>query len=125
MRLLPWPLFALAPLALTLTAPAADETKPGKKPDDTGIAWKKTVLRALHRYGGYVGDTTGGNVSWGLQTVSGSTYTSFGKPDPMVGVAEGLRLRRSGGSYYLDMDSGVDWGRHLRVVDPCVAQGSC
>ena len=88
-------------------------------------SWKKTVLRALHRYGGYVGDTTGGNVSWGLQTVSGSTYTSFGKPDPMVDVAQGLSLKRWEGAYYLDVDGGVDWGRHLRVVDPCVALGSC
>ena len=88
-------------------------------------AWKKTVLRALHRYGGYVGDTTGGSVSWGLQTVSGSTYTSFGEADPMVGFAQGLRLQRWNGDYYLDVDSGVDWARHLRVVDPCVSQGSC
>ncbi len=88
-------------------------------------SWKKTVLRALHSYGGYVGDTTGGNVSWGLQTLSGSSYTSFGKPDPMVNVVQGLRLQRWGGEYYLDVDSGVDWARFLRVVDPCVAQGSC
>ncbi|MBN1530820.1 MAG: hypothetical protein JW895_17290 [Thermoleophilaceae bacterium] len=88
-------------------------------------AWKKTVLRALHRYGGYVGDTTGGSVSWGLQTISGSSYTSFGKPDPMVRVVQGLRLQKSGGAYYLDVDSGVDWARHLRVLDPCTAAGTC
>jgi hypothetical protein len=88
-------------------------------------AWKKTVLVALHRYGGYVGDTTGGNVSWGLQALSGSTYTSFGRPDPWVGTARGLGVSVWNGAYYLDVDSGVDWGRHLRVLDPCVAQRRC
>jgi hypothetical protein len=88
-------------------------------------AWKKTVLRALHRYGGYVGDTTGGSVSWGLQTLSGSSYTSYGKADPMVSVVQALRLKKSGSAYYLDVDSGVEWGKHLRVLDPCTAQGYC
>lgn len=88
-------------------------------------AWKKTILRALHHYGGYVGDTTGGNASWGLQTISGSSYTSFGEQDPMVQVAQGLHLKRWSGEFYLDLDGGVDWARYLRVVDPCVAQGSC
>jgi hypothetical protein len=72
-----------------------------------------------------VGDTTGGNVSWGVQTISGSSYTSFGLVDPMVKYAQGLRLERWQGAYYLDVDSGVDWARHLRVVDPCVSRGSC
>jgi hypothetical protein len=87
--------------------------------------WKKTVLRALHRYGGYVGDTTGGHVSWGLQTISGSTYTSFGEADPMVGLAHRLKLGKWSGKYYLDVDSGVEWSRYLRVLDPCVGQVSC
>jgi hypothetical protein len=88
-------------------------------------AWKKTVLRALYHYGGYVGDTTGGRVSWGLQTISGSSYTSFGDPDPLVGYVRRLGLRRWSGEYYLDVDSGVEWARYLRVLDPCLARASC
>lgn len=88
-------------------------------------AWKKTILRALHRYGGYVGDTTGGRVSWGVQALSGSTYTSYGKADPWVKVARGFGVGIWNGAYYLDVDGGVDWGGHLKVVDPCLAQGSC
>jgi hypothetical protein len=88
-------------------------------------AWKKTILRALHRYGGYVGDTTGGNVSWGVQALSGSTYTSYGRPDPWVRAARGIGVGIWNGAYYLDVDGGVDWGGYVKVVDPCVAQGSC
>jgi hypothetical protein len=88
-------------------------------------AWKKTILHALRRYGAYVGDTTGGRVSWGLQALSGSTYTSFGKPNPWVEFARRAGVERSDGLYYFDVDSGVDWARHLKVVDPCEARGSC
>ncbi|MBA2629447.1 MAG: hypothetical protein H0U84_00295 [Thermoleophilaceae bacterium] len=87
--------------------------------------WKKTILRALHRYGAYVGDTTGGSVSWGLQGLSGSSYTSFGRTDPWVDVARSAGLERWRGSFYFDMDSGVDWRRHLKVVHPCVANRTC
>ncbi len=87
--------------------------------------WKKTILRALHQYGGYVGDTTGGRVSWGIQAVSGSTYTSFGWKDPWVTFAQRAGVERWDGLYYFDVDSGVDWTRYLEVVDPCVAQRTC
>lgn len=88
-------------------------------------AWKKTILRALHRYGAYIGDTTGGQVSWGLQAVSGSTYTSFGRTDPWVTFAQQARIERWDGAYFFDVDGGVDWARYLKVVDPCVARGPC
>lgn len=88
-------------------------------------AWKKTILRALHRYGGYVGDTTGGRVSWGIQALSGSSFTSYGKPDPWVLYANQVGIERWDGLFYFDVDGGVDWARHLKVVDPCTARGSC
>jgi hypothetical protein len=88
-------------------------------------AWKKTILHALHHYGGYVGDTTGGHVSWGIQAESGSSFTSFGRADPWVSYAKRAGVERWSGLYYFDLDSGVDWTRYLKVLDPCVAQGSC
>lgn len=87
--------------------------------------WKKTILHALHHYGGYIGDTTGGRVSWGIQAESGSTFTSFGRADPWVTFAGRAGVERWDGLYYFDLDSGVDWSRYLEVLDPCVAKGSC
>lgn len=86
--------------------------------------WKKTILRAMARYGMYVGDTGGG--SWGVQLESGSSHTSFGLTDPFVAFARANGWRRSGdGRYTGYLRSDVDWGRYLRVVDPCVARRSC
>lgn len=87
--------------------------------------WKRSILRALARYGILIGDTNGGNAAWGLVAESGSSYTSFGVPDPWVAVAEEARLSPfDGGRYAFDVASGVDWSR-LRVLDPCVSQGTC
>lgn len=86
--------------------------------------WRKTILRALHRYGMIVGDTNGGNGAWGLQGESGSSFTSFGKPDPWETFAASV-TRPSDGAYALDIDGGVDWSRHLKVLDPCVSRGRC
>jgi hypothetical protein len=44
--------------------------------------WQKIILRAIAKYGMYVGDN--GGAPWALQFESGDNYTSFGKPDPWV-----------------------------------------
>jgi len=79
-------------------------------------AWQKTVLRAMAEYGLYVGDTGGGF----LKLESGSTYTSFGQPDPWIGVAKsaGISPSRYNGkdSYTFDFSSAVDWRSRLRVA---------
>lgn len=81
--------------------------------------WKKAILLALHRYGGYIGDTMNGNSSIGVMFESGSSFTSFGMPDPWIAFA-----RRSGiqpaadGGYPLDLDTGIDWHRHLHLLVP-------
>jgi hypothetical protein len=92
--------------------------------------WKKTVLRALKNYGGYLGDSTSSPWS-ALSFESGSDYTSFGLPDPFVTFA----VTRDLPSYFdfsigrrvytFDLGSGVDWARYLRVIDPCVAERTC
>jgi hypothetical protein len=88
-------------------------------------AWRKTILRAMSEYGLYVGDTTGGT-PWNIWFESGSTYTSFGRPDPMVAFARRAGIPRSSdGRYYFDWADGIDWRRHLRLVDPCVAERGC
>jgi hypothetical protein len=85
-------------------------------------AWKTGVLKALATYGGYVGDT--GGPGFAVMTESGLTYTSYGRPDPLL--AFGRAAYEAGdayvseyqGRYLFDLADGVDWARYLRVVAP-------
>ena len=85
--------------------------------------WKKTVLHAMADYGMFMGDTGGG--SWGIQAESGQTYTSFGYEDPLVTFAKANGWAPYNGRYVANLRDGVDWARYLRVLDPCVSQGTC
>ena len=78
-------------------------------------AWKKTILRALKRYGAYFGDTGGPGFS--LMLESPETYRSVGKPDPLVGWAAENGVPLVNGKYRLDLRTGVDWSR-LKAIDP-------
>jgi hypothetical protein len=96
--------------------------------EDLPVAtWKKTILRALARYGMFISDTGGSGWSYG-SFEGGMTYRSFGVEDRMVTYARehGLPSWTSDGrtKYLFDMESGVDWSR-LRVVNPCVSRGTC
>ena len=92
-------------------------------------SWQKTILRALARYGGFVGDT-GGNEAFGLELESQQTYTSVGAVNPYIAWASKQATKRNsniirysdGGvkRYALDIAKGVDWKQKLRVIDPCV-----
>jgi hypothetical protein len=85
-------------------------------------AWKKAILTALARYGGYVGDT--GGPGFAVELESGTTYTAFGSPDPLVQFARhavptgGGLVRSYGDRYTFDLAGGIDWTRYLRVVAP-------
>jgi hypothetical protein len=87
--------------------------------------WKKAILRALARYGAFVGDT--GGSPWGLEIESGSTYTSFGRPNPWDDWARRQpgASDRGGRTVVPIGDDGVDWRARLRVADPCVSDGTC
>jgi hypothetical protein len=76
--------------------------------------WKRAILYALARYGGYVGDTGGSGFAIAMQ--SSATYTSFGAPDRLVQVAQSAGLTASSGRYAFDLADGVDWRRYLRIV---------
>ena len=86
-------------------------------------AWKKTILRAMARYGLYFGDTGGSGMN--LQFESGASYTSFGREDAMVSFARRAGMKVADGKAVFDVAEGVDWTSRLRVVDPCEAQGTC
>ena len=76
----------------------------------------------MARYGMFVGDT--GGSSWGLQLESGTTYTSFGYPDPLVAFARRAGIPRYQGRYVLSLRDVVNW-RNLRVIAPCVSARRC
>jgi hypothetical protein len=96
--------------------------------------WEKAIYRALARYGGIVGDegSTGG---FDVQIESPRSYTSFGRPNPIIAWAQKQRanspsrvdayMAAGNRRYALRLGAGVDWGRDLRVIDPCVISGDC
>ncbi len=86
--------------------------------------WKRTILHAMARYGAIVGDT-GGSATWGLEFESGSTYTSFGKPDALVVFARAHNMPELDGEYIFALSSGVDWAKYLRVIAPCGGATPC
>lgn len=83
--------------------------------------WKKTILTALARYGGYVGDT--GGAGFGFEFQSSATYTSFGTLDPLVAFARRNHIPSWHGEYAFNMADGVNWRRYLRIVAPPSADG--
>ena len=91
--------------------------------------WKRTILRALARYGAYVGDT--GTGSWGVMAESGATYTSFGREDRLVEFAKDNDLRTGDDDddgdeeHIFDINGDVNWRSRLRVIHPCESRGSC
>jgi hypothetical protein len=83
--------------------------------------WEKTILRAMARYGMFVGDT--GGDAWGIQFESGSSYTSFGYQDPWEQLGQQFRVptwNAAGGRrrYIFDFQQAVDWGAKLKVAAP-------
>jgi hypothetical protein len=80
--------------------------------------WKKAIVRAWARYGGYIGDTGGPGFA-PAQLESPETYRSFGYADPLVAWA----TTQPGVAWYngkpvFDLASGIDWAGRLRVVNP-------
>jgi hypothetical protein len=87
-------------------------------------SWQKMILKTLHNYGAYMGDT--GGPGFALQFESPLTYTSFGRTDPLVPWAQANGWSPYNG-YYIGHWQNVPasvW-QHLHVLDPCVARGSC
>lgn len=89
--------------------------------------WKKTLLVAMATYGLLVGDTGGGFI----KLESGSSFTSFGYADPWEKVASdaGIPAWRNPATgkneYLFDLTDSVAWQSKMRVVDPCVDEGTC
>lgn len=87
--------------------------------------WKRAILRAVARYGMYVGDT--GGTTWSIKEESGASYTSLGEEDRWVQFAKraGVPYFGPDATWVFDVQSDVDWAERLRVVQPCEARGAC
>ena len=97
--------------------------------DALGIKnWQRTILHAMRRYGLFVGDT--GGSGWGFKVESGTSATSFGRPDPWAALGRKLRVPSyvdwdGTTRYTFDLGPAVDWASELRVASPCVSRGRC
>jgi hypothetical protein len=87
--------------------------------------WRKALLRAMARYGMYVGDT--GGPTWAIEQEGSSTYTSLGYRDRWAELARriGAPYDEGSRSWRVDVLAGVDWAARLRVVAPCAVRVSC
>ncbi len=104
--------------------------------------WKKVILKAMARYGMFIGDTGSQNL-FSIETESGNQYLSRGVADPWWGYGSanwelfdpdgtGPEPHSYVGKLYNrpdDPDPSFDWMANvwskLRVLDPCVSRGTC
>lgn len=83
--------------------------------------WRKTIWKAMARYGIIPGDTNGS--AWQLRKECGTMYTAFGYDDPLQTFAKeryragdaGIVVNTSGNYVLIVREGGIDWNR-LRVV---------
>jgi len=89
-------------------------------------AWKKPILKAMAHYGLFVGDTFGGTKnSFGLSAESDTQYRALGQAGRYAELGKKWGVGTWNGAYVFDIASSVDWSRYLKLVDPCVAAGTC
>jgi hypothetical protein len=92
-----------------------------------GPSWEKTIMTAMAHYGVYINDTMGPGTPQEIsfETESDVSYTSLGHKPLMANF-----IHRAGGSFSSGDNSWMvsapklPIGR-LRVLAPCVAQGTC
>ena len=96
--------------------------------------WQNAIYKAFARYGGVIADE-GSSGGLDFQIESPETYTALGLSNPFIAWAESQRniqeshidasVTEGGVRYSLDLGSSIDWTSKLRVIDPCVIDGSC
>ncbi len=93
---------------------------------------QKTILHALHDYGGYVMDSGGSTQAYtmviGIQLESGAAFAPFGVTPPMDTYAashgwptQTIQIPE----HYLNDGSGINWSATLQILDPCYASKTC
>ena len=92
-----------------------------------GPTWEKTIMTAMAHYGVYINDTMGPGTpqTISFETESDVSYTSLGNKPLMANF-----IKQAGGSFSAGDNSWMVSAPklpidQLRVLAPCVAQGSC
>jgi hypothetical protein len=86
--------------------------------------WEYALLHAMHDYGVYILDTSGGSApgvnsnTLIFREESQTQYNAYGIPYPASSVP-GLD------AYTAQFDNAIDWAHSFRVVSPCYAQETC
>jgi hypothetical protein len=89
--------------------------------------WRKTIYRAMARYGMIFMDT-GTAASLELEAESGTMYTSQGGTDRWLDFAESADLLETADGLQYVMSfagDGIDWAHRLDVIKPCVSERRC
>ena len=88
-------------------------------------SWEKAMLHALHTYGAYAADVTGGGQYFDFEFSGCDMYESvYGATCPFVTYAQQLGITPDdfdgdgNREYQFDWHSGYNWWQHLRVVPP-------
>jgi hypothetical protein len=66
-----------------------------------------------------------GNGSFGIMVESGASYTSLGYEDPWMELGKNLGATEWEGMRVLNLNTDPDWRRHLKILHPCTARGTC
>ena len=94
---------------------------------------QKTILHALHQYGGYVMDS-GGNTALaytdGIAAYleDGTQFSPFGATPPLDSYAQSAGWPTQMVQvmeYYQSDNSGLNWAQFFQILDPCYAQKTC
>jgi hypothetical protein len=89
-------------------------------------AWQQAIMRAMSHYGMYINDTNGGadNQTLELEKQGDESFTSFGQAPQMAKVVRSLGATAWSSDNWVVDGVPIDVSK-LRVVDPCVQQGTC
>ena len=80
--------------------------------------WRKTILKALAKYGAYICDTmgTGNSRCFKVAVESDQSYKDSGTTGQAEAFAIANSIAISGGQYRFDIETGVAWDTYLRVL---------
>ena len=89
-------------------------------------AWQRTIMTAMAQYGMYINDTNGGydNTSLELEKQGDESSTSFGLAPEMGDLVRRFGGNSAGAGAWIVDGVQIDASK-LRLIAPCVAQGTC
>ncbi len=89
-------------------------------------AWEQTIMRAMATYGMYANDTNGSSdtTTFEVEKWDDISYTSLGQAPQMANLLESLGGQSDGNGGFVVDGVPIPISK-LRVIAPCVQQGTC